>query len=134
GDALFPVVPTLADHTGDEVDVDLLEAELPCPAVGAMNLLFEMGTAIKLKNFRIEILDAETEARHAHLAQSLKLVLLQRARFALEGHFLSALPRQHRLQTLHQTAQLRRAQIRRCAASEINVFQGPATDQRDAAV
>ena len=61
-------------------------------------------------------------------------MLLQRARLALERHFLGARPRQHCLQSLHELAQLRRAQIRRRAAAEVDVVQRPAADERNATV
>ena len=69
-----------------------------------MNFVFEMRSAVVFKNFRIEILDAETKAGHAEFAQRFELVLLQRAGFALERHFLGAFPLQSRLEAFHQAA------------------------------
>ena len=93
-DAVAPVVPCLADHAGDQVDVDLLEAEFACPAVGAVDFLFVVRPAVVFQYLVVEIFDAEAEAGHTQFAQGLELVLLQRARFALERHFLDAVPRQ----------------------------------------
>ena len=39
----LPVVPVLADHAGDEVEVDLREAEFAGPAEGPVDLVFEVG-------------------------------------------------------------------------------------------
>ncbi len=130
GDALLPVVPRLADHAGDEVDVDLVEAEVARPAVGAVNLVFEVRPAVVFEDLRIEILDAKAEARHAQLAQCDELVLLQGARLAFERHFLGAVPRQRRLEAIHQAAQLGGTEVRRRAAAEIDVLEPPAADDR----
>ena len=46
----------------------------------------------------IEVLDAEAEARYAHLADLRQFVLRQRARFALERDFFGLLPGNDRLQ------------------------------------
>ena len=128
GDALLPVVPRFADHAGDQVDVDLVEAEVARPAVGAVDLLLQMRPAVVFENLRIEILDAQAEARDAQLAQRFQLVLLQRARLALERHFLGPVPRQRGLEPLHQAAQLVGAEVRGRAAAEVDVFEPPAAD------
>ena len=94
--ASLPVVPVLADHAGDEVDVDLREAEVARPAEGAVDFVFEMCPAVELQNLRLEVLDAEAQPRDAELAERLELVLLQRARLALEGDFAGCVPRHDR--------------------------------------
>ena len=98
------------------------------PAVGAVDFVLQVRPAVVFQDFRIEILDAEAEARHAELAQGFQLVLLERPRLALERHFLGAVPRQQRLEPLHQAAQLVGAEVRRRAAAEVDVFEPPAAD------
>ena len=93
-DADLPVVPRLADHAGDEVDVDLREAEVARPAVRPVDFVFEMSPAVVFEDLRLEVLDAEAQPGDAHVAERFELVLLQRARLALEGDFLGASPRE----------------------------------------
>ncbi len=99
-----------------------------------MNFLLQMRPAVEFEDFGVEVLDTEAEPRHAHFTQRFEFVLLQRARFALERHFLGTIPRQHFPQTPHEAAQLRRTQIRRGATPEVDVLQRPAADQGHPAV
>src|SRR5207253_9503289 len=98
-DALTPVVPSLADHAGDEVDVDLLESQVSGPAERAVDFLFKVGPAIELEDLWIKVLNAQAQSRHAHFAERFELVLLERAWLALEGHFGCLPPGQEALET-----------------------------------
>src|SRR5262249_3077758 len=120
-----------ADHAGDQIDVDLIEADVAGPAVSAVDLLFEVGPAVEFEDRRLEVLDAEAEARHAHLAQRFELVPLQRAGFAFECHFPRSIPRPYRFEASHQVAELVRAKIRWRAPAEVDVIElAPAADRQ----
>src|SRR5690348_10522861 len=64
------------------------------------------------------------------LAEHFELVLLERAGFALEGHFASLLPRHDRAESGHEPIELRGAEIGRRAAAEVDVIERPAADAR----
>src|SRR5262245_49516066 len=83
---------TAADHAGDQVDVDLREAEAAGEGVGAGDLRRAMGAAVQLEDVIVEVLDTEAQARHADVTDHRQLRLGQRTRLALEGHFLGAIP------------------------------------------
>jgi len=90
--------------------------------------------AVVFQNFRIEILDAKAEARHAQLAQRRQLVLLQGARFASNVTSSAPFPRQRGLEAFHEAAQLVALRYDRRAAAEIDVLEPPAADDRLLAV
>ena len=102
--------------------------EVAGPAVGAVDLVLQVGPAVVLQDLRLEVLDAQAQPGDAELAQRFELVLLQRARLALEGDFRGLVPRQDRLEPRHQPAKLGGAQVRRRAAAEVDVVQRPAAD------
>ena len=52
-----------------------------------------MRAAVDLEDAVVEVLDAQAQARDAHLADRLQLVLGQRARLALEGDLFRLVPR-----------------------------------------
>ena len=87
-DAGVPVLVGLAEHAGDEIDVDLREAERPRDRVGAVDFRRAVRPAVGLENRVVEVLDAEAEARDADLADGRELALAERARLALEGDLL----------------------------------------------
>ena len=92
-------------------------------AVGAADFGRAMRAAVDLEDVVVEVLDAEAEARHAHLADRRELRFGQRARFTLEGDFFRRRPRRQRREPLHQSAELRRRQERRRAAAEIDEIE-----------
>src|SRR5262245_24396146 len=98
-----------------------------------------MGAAIGLENPVVEVFNAQAQTRHARILERLKLVLLQRAGLALERYLGRVVPRKDRLHALKQSAKLRRAQIGRRAAAEIDEVKlalrerGPSAIQFDLA-
>ena len=85
--ARAPVGVALADHAGDEIDVDLREVEPPRLPVDPVDLRRAVGASIELENSIVEVLDSQAEPRHAELAQRGELRIAERARLALEGDF-----------------------------------------------
>ena len=57
-DAVPPVVVRFADHAGDEIDIDLVEADIPCPTIGPIDLVLEVRPTVELQDFRFEVFDA----------------------------------------------------------------------------
>ena len=133
-DRVVPVLLGLAEHAGDEVDVDLREVERARLLVGAKDLRRSVRPAVQLEHLVAEILDAEAQARDAEAADDRQLALGQRARLALEGHFLGRVPRRDRLQPVHQPLELARREKRRRAAAEIDEVERPAGDGRQRGV
>ena len=119
-DAVGPIVVRLADHAGDQVDVDLRKADLLEPVVGSENLRREMGPAVVFEDLVVEILDAERDAGHADLFEHFHLFEAERSRLALEGDFLGRFPGEIFAQPIVQRAELLRAEIRRRAAAEVS--------------
>src|SRR5207249_7307627 len=62
------------------------------------------------------------------------LVLLERARLALERDFFGSVPRHDRLRSLEKPPQLRRAEIGGRTATEVDELQRPAANHRQLAV
>ena len=82
-DVLAPVFVGLLDHAGDEIDVDLREADRAREVVGADRFRSRpMRAAVDLENVAVEVLDAEDEPRDADLAERAELLLGQRAGLA----------------------------------------------------
>ena len=69
GDALLPVVVRLAEHAGNQIDVDLREAERARLIVGAADLGRAMRAAVQLEQPIVEVLDAEAQPRDAGLRE-----------------------------------------------------------------
>ena len=110
----------LLDHAGDEVDIDLREAQPLRELIRAPDLRTSVGAAVNLEDVVIEVLHAEAQPRDADLAQHLEFLLAQCARLALESDLLRLVPRQQLLHTVGQVAELILGEVRRCAASKIN--------------
>src|SRR5262249_24238338 len=89
-----------------------------------------MCSTVLLEDVVVAVVDAEAEAGDAKLLESFKLVLLQRARLALEGDFFSAVKGEHGAESLEEPAQLTGAQIRGRAAGEVDELQAAAADDR----
>ena len=87
-----------------------------------------MGAAVNLEDAVVEILDAEAQARDAHVADRGQLRLGQRARFALERDFFGTVPRRAAVDAFDQARQLRGREERRRAAAEIDEVDGPIRD------
>ena len=85
--ARAPVRVGLAEHAGDQIDVDLREAERARLLVDAVDLRRAVRAAVQLENPIVEVLDAEAEPRDAELAERGELGIGERARLALEGDF-----------------------------------------------
>jgi hypothetical protein len=58
-DGVFPLVLGLAHHPGDEVDVDLGEADIAHPFPGAEDFRRFVGPAVLAEDFVVEVLNAE---------------------------------------------------------------------------
>src|SRR5688500_963034 len=89
-----------------------------------------MSPAIRFENAIVEVLDAQAEPRDTEFLERFQFMLLQRARFALEGDLLGAPPRHDGLQLLEESTKLSRAQERRSAAAEIDELERAAADDR----
>jgi hypothetical protein len=57
-DTGVPILLRLADHTGDEVDIDVGEANVPDPFVRFIDLGAFVSTTVLSENSVVEILDA----------------------------------------------------------------------------
>src|SRR5205823_5181927 len=101
-----PVRFGLAEHAGDEVDVDLRKSEAARVAVGLIDLGRTVRAAIQLENPVVEVLDAEAEPGDPHAADRGELALRERARFALERNLLGILPRRDLRHPLHEPLEL----------------------------
>ena len=111
---------------GDQVDVDLREADRLREPVDTVDLRRPVRPAVQLEDPVVEVLDAEAEPRDAHLADRLELRLGQRARLALEGDFLRCRPRGRRSQAIDEPLQLRGRKERRRPAAEVDEVERPA--------
>ena len=126
---LAPLLLRLLDHAGDEINVDLREADLARVIVGANDFLRAMRAPVDFQNVIVEVLDAKAQARHAHVANGLELVVRERAWLGLEGDFLRRVPRQQRFHTVAEKLQLALGQIARRAAAEVEEARlAPADD------
>ena len=67
-----------------------------------------MGPSIHFQDVVIEMFDAQTQASDSNFANGAKLVVGQRARFALECDLLSLIPWQESLHSIGQKTQLLR--------------------------
>ena len=72
-DAALPVLFGLAEHAGDEIDVDLRKPERLRELVGAEDLGRPVRAAVQLEDVIVEVLDAEAEPRHAQVANRREL-------------------------------------------------------------
>src|SRR5262249_12563455 len=111
GDRGAPLGVSLADHAGNQVNVDVREADFAGPVVRAIDLFGAVCAAVEFEDFGVEMLDAEAEARHADRADGFELVLLQRARLALEGNFAGGVPAPVLVDALDQFFDLCGAQV-----------------------
>lgn len=87
-----PVFIGFADHAGDEVDIDLGEADFPDPVPGAEDLGREMGTTVFFEDLVVEIFNAKREAGDPDIAEGFELIEAESARFAFKGNFASVIP------------------------------------------
>ena len=120
-----PVLLGLAEHAGDEVDIDLREAERARLLVRGEDLRRPVRPPVQFEDLVAEVLDAQAETRHAHAADGRQLGLGQRARLALERDLFGIAPRGGRAQTGDQPFELTRGQKRRGAAAEIDEIHRP---------
>ena len=100
--AALPVLFGLAEHAGDEIDVDLRKLERLRELIRAEHLGRAMRAAVQLEDVVVEVLDAEAEPRHAQVADRGELALGQRAGLALERDLLGRCPRRDGRQPLHE--------------------------------
>ena len=89
----MPVGFGLAEHAGDQVDVDLREAEAARRVVSAADLGRSMRAAVELEDAIVEVLDAEAEPRDTHRADRGKLGFGKRAGLAFERDLFGVVPR-----------------------------------------
>ena len=89
-----PAIPRLADHAGDDVDVDQVEAGLLDPGPHPIDFLGHMRPAVDLEDGVVEVLHAQAQTSHADLADGLELGLAESSRLALEGDLLWLLARE----------------------------------------
>ena len=102
--------------------------------IGAEDFRRSVRAPVDLEDVIVEVLDAEAETRHAHLANGGELGFGERAGLALERDFLGRCPRRDGRQPLHESAQLPHRQKRRRAAAEVHEVDRPAVDRRIGAV
>ncbi len=133
-DAVAPVLVGLAQHPGDEVDVDLREVERPRELVGAVHLGRAMRASVGGEDLVVEVFDAKAEPGHAEPADDAKLGLGQRARLALERDLRRVTPGRGRGQPVHQSFELAGRQKRRRAAAEVDKVDRPPGKDRQARV
>ena len=70
------------------------------------------------------------DAESALNAERFELVLLERARFALERDLADRIPRQNLAESSHEAVELGGAEVRRRAAAEVDVVERPAAHAR----
>ena len=130
GDGFLPQLFRLLDHAGDEIDVDLREANLAGEGVGARDFLRAMRASVDLQDVIVEVLDAEAEPRDAEFANGLQLVVSERAGFCLEGDFLHLIPREQSLHAVGEELQLIGRQIAGRATAEVDEARLASFDER----
>src|SRR4029079_7398271 len=87
---------------------------------GTPDLRRAMRPPVDLENVVVEVLDAEAEASHAHLADRGQLALGERDQLALERDLLGVLPRRHRGEASDETLELLGRQERGRAAAKVD--------------
>ena len=122
-DRVAPGRLRVAHHAGDQVNVDPVESDLAGPFVRTEDFGRPVGPSASLQDVVVEVLDAQAQARRAQGLDRFELALLQRARLTLEGHFPSVVPRPMLINRSDQTLELRAAEKRRRASSEVNEFE-----------
>ena len=125
-----PLLFGLAQHAGDQIDVDLREINRPREVVGPEDLGRAVCASVQLQDVVVEVLDAETEPRDAHVANRGELGLGERARLALERDLASGRPRRCGRQPVDQPPELPDREERRRAAAEIDEVERPPGDGR----
>ena len=127
---LPPFVFGLAQHAGDQVDVDLRETDGTRVAVRPEDLCGAVRAPVQFQDVVVEMLDAETEPRDAHPANRAELRLGERPGLALERDLARGRPRRDRRQAINETLELPDRQERRRAAAEIDEVERPPGDGR----
>ena len=90
-----------------------------------------MRAAVQLEDPIAEVLDAEAEARHAHVADRFELRLGQRAGLAFERHLLGRRPTASPPSAaITSRCELAGREKRRRAAAEVHEVQRPTGDRR----
>ena len=115
-----PAFVAVADHAGDQVDVDVLKSGCLNPRPGFKDFRRLVGAAVLAQDRVIEVLDAQAQSGDAQIAKRFDLRLAQRARFAFEGHFFRLIPTDIRPQSIDQSNQLLRAEERGRSAAKID--------------
>ena len=82
-----------------------------------------MRPTIGLEDVIVKILHTQAQSCDAQFAQGFELVLLECARFALEGDLLGFVPGEKGLESIHQSPDLVDREIRRRAASDIDKLE-----------
>ena len=126
--AVVPVVVGLAEHAGDQVDVDLREAKRARVRVGAVDLGRAVRPPVQLEDLVVEVLDAQAEPRDPDVVDRAQFRLGDRARLAFERDLLGRRPRRMRGEPAHERGQLPRREERRRAAAEVDEVDRPAGD------
>src|SRR5688572_23524922 len=118
-DGVLPLVLGLAEHAGDQVDVDLREADVARPCIRLPDLRRLMSPAVDRQDLVVEVLDAQRQPRHADFLDRAQLAFLQRARLAFERDFLGRVPAPVLVDPLDEPVELLVRQVRRRAAAEV---------------
>ena len=126
----MPVLIGLADHAGDQVDVDLREPNLLNPAIRLHDLGRQMSAAILFENLVLEVFDTQRHPSDADFFECFDFLQAERARLALEGDFVGGVPRHVLGQFVSQKQQLPRAEIRRRATPEVDELELSIADGR----
>ena len=129
-DAVRPVLVGLAEHAGDEIDVDLRKAEVARLLVDARDLRRAVGAAVQLQDAIAEILDAEAQPGDADAANRRQLGTGDRAGLALERDLFGRLPRPARRHALDERLELTGRQERRRSAAEVHEIERPPGQRR----
>ena len=130
GHGLLPLFRSLLHHAGDEVDVDLGEADFPGVGVGPLDLLGAVGASVDFQDVVIEVFDAQTQSGDTHFADGPQLVIGECAGLGFEGDFGRFIPREQALHAFGEIPELVRRQVARSASSKINEAGFPASDHR----
>ena len=119
-DVFAPVIPCLADHAGDQIDVDVGKIRRLDPLPRFVNLSRLVGATVLFQNLVVKVFHAQADSRDADFFERADLRLRERARLALEGDLLGLVPIDALAKSIDQRGELLGAQKRRGAPAEID--------------
>ncbi len=132
--AFAPTRLGIVEHSGDQVDVDLLEADRSGVSVGPVDLAGEMCPAVGPQNLVVEMLDPQAQPGDPQFVDCLQLLSVERARLAFKGHLLGLVPGQEAFHSGHELPESRRREKRGRAAAEIDEPRPPPGQERSPGV